>query len=51
MFLNNSSNRSVNDYTQYPVFPWTLINFDDKYIDLNDPKNYWDLSLPIGALN
>ena len=38
MWLNIYSNRSYNDISQYPVFPWTLIDFDDplkKEIDLN----------------
>ena len=43
--------RSFNDLTQYPVFPWLLINFDSENIDLEDPINYRDLSKPIGALN
>ena len=29
MWLNIYSNRSYNDISQYPVFPWTLIDFDD----------------------
>ena len=39
MWLNIYSNRSYNDLTQYPVFPWTLIDFDDplkKEIEPND---------------
>jgi len=27
MELNIFSGRNFNDLTQYPVFPWTLINF------------------------
>ena len=29
MWLNIYSNRSYNDISQYPVFPWTLINYED----------------------
>ena len=39
MWLNIYSNRSYNDISQYPVFPWPLINFDDplkKEIEQND---------------
>jgi WD40 repeat protein len=42
MWLNIYSNRSYNDISQYPVFPWTLIDFDDplkKEIDINQNVN------------
>ena len=29
MWLNICGNRSYNDLSQYPVFPWILINYDD----------------------
>ena len=29
MWLNIYANRSYNDLSQYPVFPWTLIDFED----------------------
>ena len=45
------SSRSFNDISQYPIFPWTLINFKDKIIDLNKVSNYRDLSKPINAIN
>jgi len=45
------SGRSFNDLSQYPVFPWVLSNYTSSYLDLNDPKNYRDLSKPMGALN
>lgn len=51
MRLNKLSNRSFSDLTQYPVMPWLLINFDSEVIDLEDPNNYRNLQLPIGALN
>ena len=38
MWLNIYSNRSYNDISQYPVFPWILTDFDDplkKEIDIN----------------
>lgn len=49
MELNNLAGRSYADLTQYPVYPWVLINFDDK-IKMSEPENYRDLSLPLGAL-
>lgn len=51
MFLNTIAGRTYNDLNQYPVFPWILTTYDTEEIDLNAPKNYRDLSKPIGALN
>ncbi len=51
MHLNQAGNRSFSDLSQYPIFPWVLSNFDSQEIDLNDQKNYRDLSKPIGAIN
>lgn len=48
--LNSAANRTRNDLSQYPVFPWVLSNYETSTIDLNDPNNYRDLSKPIGAL-
>ena len=48
--INSAANRTRNDLSQYPVFPWVLSNYDSSSIDLNDPNNYRDLSKPIGAL-
>lgn len=49
MEINHLSGRSYSDVTQFPVFPWALINFGNK-LSLSDPTNYRDLSLPMGAL-
>uniref|UniRef100_A0A8D8WJ65 Protein FAN n=1 Tax=Cacopsylla melanoneura TaxID=428564 RepID=A0A8D8WJ65_9HEMI len=51
MYLNSLADRSLNDLTQYPVFPWVISNYTCDTLDLSDPKNYRDLSKPIGALN
>ena len=45
------ADRSFNDLTQYPVFPWVLSNYISKTLDLKDSKSYRDLTKPIGALN
>ena len=50
-YLNNISNRTVLDLSQYPVFPWVLRNYHGEDIDLSDSRNYRDLSKPVGALN
>ena len=46
MWLNIYSGRSFNDITQYPVLPWTIIDFED-----NDSiKKKRDFSLPMGMI-
>ena len=44
-YLNDQADRTVNDLTQYPVFPWV------KEFDMSRPDFFRDLSKPIGALN
>lgn len=51
MYLNNMADRSYNDLTQYPVFPWVLADYTSETLDLNDPAVFRDLSKPVGALN
>lgn len=51
MYLNNIADRSYNDLTQYPVFPWVLSNYSSVELDLTEPNSFRDLSKPIGALN
>jgi hypothetical protein len=51
MHLNNAADRSVNDLTQYPVFPHVLTDFESPKLDFSDPSIYRDLSKPMGALN
>ena len=51
MHVNILAGRSLNDITQYPVFPWVLCNYISETIDLEDEGNYRDLTKPMGALN
>ena len=51
MYINLFAGRSLNDLTQYPVFPWVLKDFDSDILDLTNPNSFRDLSKPIGALN
>lgn len=51
VFGYSLADRTTNDLTQYPVFPWVISNYISDEIDLNDPKSYRDLTKPIGALN
>lgn len=50
-FVFSTADRSFNDLTQYPVFPWVVKDFTSATLDLEDPSIYRDLSLPVGALN
>lgn len=45
------ADRTFQDLTQYPVFPWIISDYQSNEIDVNDPQYYRDLSKPIGALN
>ena len=49
MELNICSGRAFSDLTQYPVFPWTLINFGENKPQPNDEKFIRNLALPMGA--
>eukprot|EP00026_Physarum_polycephalum_P001800 Phypoly_transcript_01803.p1 GENE.Phypoly_transcript_01803~~Phypoly_transcript_01803.p1 ORF type:complete len:984 (+),score=105.94 Phypoly_transcript_01803:185-3136(+) len=51
MHLNFSAGRTFNDLTQYPVFPWVVLDYTSNTLDLNNPAIYRDLSKPVGALN
>ena len=50
MWLNIYSNRSYNDISQYPVFPWVLSSFEDPIKNDSNNYNYRDLSLPMGMM-
>ena len=56
MWLNIFSNRSYNDLSQYPVFPWILSNYSDPLqVEQKKEENiigylYRDLSSPMGML-
>lgn len=45
------ADRTFNDLTQYPVFPWILQDYQSEKLDLEDSKSYRDLTKPVGALN
>lgn len=49
MELNSIAGRTYNDLTQYPVFPWILMDYTSNMLDLTRASSFRDLSLPIGA--
>ena len=51
MWLNREAERSFNDLTQYPVFPWVITDHTSDTLDLKASQTFRDLSKPIGALN
>ncbi|XP_077208451.1 protein FAN isoform X2 [Paroedura picta] len=51
LHLNNLADRSCNDLSQYPVFPWIIADYSSAELDLTKPESFRDLSKPIGALN
>ena len=48
--LNEEADRSKNDLTQYPVYPWILADYESLELDFSNPSTFRDLSKPIGAL-
>jgi factor associated with neutral sphingomyelinase activation len=51
LYLNFLGNRSFNDLTQYPVFPWVITDLKSERLNLQNERSYRDLSKPVGALN
>lgn len=51
MQLNKFSGRTYLDLMQYPVFPYIVAKYDDKLLDLRDPKSYRKLDKPIAIQN
>lgn len=51
MYLNCLADRSKNDLTQYPVFPWVVADYTSETLDLTKAETFRDLSKPMGALN
>lgn len=51
--LNNIAGRSLNDLSQYYIFPWTVKNFKDQMNPnfLGNHFNFRDLTEPIGMIN
>lgn len=45
------ADRSKNDLTQYPVFPWVVADYTSEKLDLTKANTFRDLSKPMGALN
>ena len=44
LYLNAISGRSFNDFSQYPVFPWIISDYNSE----TDPTSFRDLTKPMG---
>uniref|UniRef100_A0AAQ4NXM0 Neutral sphingomyelinase (N-SMase) activation associated factor n=1 Tax=Gasterosteus aculeatus aculeatus TaxID=481459 RepID=A0AAQ4NXM0_GASAC len=51
LHLNNLADRSCNNLSQYPVFPWVISDYASERLDLTNAATFRDLSKPVGALN
>lgn len=51
LHLNNLADRSCNDLSQYPVFPWVIADYTSMRLDMTNADTFRDLSKPVGALN
>ena len=40
MHLNRDAGRSLKDLTQYPVFPWVIVDYHSTTLDLTDPSTF-----------
>ena len=49
MLVNSMAGRTFNDLTQYPVFPWILADYTSEELDLENPRSFRDLSMPMGC--
>ena len=49
MLLNTLAGRSLNDLSQYFIFPWIIKDFNKEILNWLSDKIYRDLSLPIHA--
>ena len=43
MLLNYEADRSLNDITQYPVFPWVIKDYSSRKLSLSNPNTFRDL--------
>ena len=57
MWFNIFGNRSYNDISQYPIFPWVLSKYDDPLKEKIETSNdcdydyqYRDMNLPLGMM-
>ncbi|ESL05758.1 hypothetical protein TRSC58_06580 [Trypanosoma rangeli SC58] len=50
LWLNFFGGRSLNDLSQYPIFPWVIADYTSEELDLTSSSTFRDFTLPVGAL-
>ena len=50
MWMNIYGGRSLNDLTQYPVFPWLVIDYSSDELNYEDENIFRNLFLPMGMI-
>ena len=43
MQLNTIAGRTFNDLSQYPIFPWVIMDYTSSKLNLDNPKTFRDL--------
>ena len=51
MWMNIYGGRSLNDLTQYPVFPWLITNYSSDELNYENENTFRNLFRPIGMLD
>ncbi|KAF0973818.1 hypothetical protein FDP41_007205 [Naegleria fowleri] len=51
MILNMYAGRTINDLSQYPVFPWVIADYTSPTLDFTKESTFRDLSKPMGVVN
>ena len=51
MWMNIYGGRSLNDLTQYPVFPWLIIDYSSDELNYEDENIFRNLFLPMGMID
>ncbi|RNF26681.1 putative neurobeachin/beige protein [Trypanosoma conorhini] len=49
LWLNFFGGRTLNDLTQYPIFPWVIADYTSDELDLESSSTFRDLTLPVGV--
>lgn len=48
LWLNLLAGRTLNDLTQYPIFPWVISDYTSEELDLEKSSTFRDFTLPVG---
>lgn len=49
MLLNTLSGRTFHNLSQYPVFPWTVCDYDSEQLNFHDQVHFREFEFPMGA--